>query len=116
LLGWATRRIKTGDKVWARDTITGKNELQTVTAIAPQHRDQLVELRIAGEKSPLRTTPVHPIRARRDASAAAHWIKAGDLKAGDLLETGGWPLGRDPVGYPDPGPRRRLQFHCRQRS
>jgi RHS repeat-associated protein len=80
-------RIKTGDKVWARDSITGKNELQTVTAIAPQHRDQLVELRIAGEKSPLRTTPVHPFRARRDASAAAHWIKAGDLKAGDLLET-----------------------------
>ena len=62
-------QIKAGDKVWAHNTQTGADELRTVTAVAPQHRDKLVELRIAGEKNTLRATPVHPFRARRNASA-----------------------------------------------
>jgi RHS repeat-associated protein len=80
-------RIKIGDKVWAQDTGTGKNELRTVTAVAPQHRDKLVELGIAGEKQALRVTPVHPFQARRNADEAAHWIEAGNLVAGEQLET-----------------------------
>ena len=85
-------QIKAGDKVWAHNTQTGADELRTVTAVAPQHRDKLVELRIAGEKNTLRATPVHPFRARRNASDVARWIDAGDLVAGDLIETedGGW--------------------------
>jgi RHS repeat-associated protein len=80
-------RIKVGDKVWARDTKTGKNELRTVTAVAPQHRDKLVELRVAGEEHTLRATPAHPFRARRNADDAAHWIDAGDLVADEQIET-----------------------------
>jgi RHS repeat-associated protein len=79
--------IKVGDKVWARDTKTGKNELRAVTAVAPQHRDKLVELRIAGENHVLRATPVHPFWARRTSGEAAHWINAGNLLAGEQLET-----------------------------
>jgi hypothetical protein len=52
-------RIKVGDKVWAHNSATGKNELKRVTAVAPSHRDRLLELRIAGEKNALRATPVH---------------------------------------------------------
>ena len=80
-------RIKVGDKVWAHNEATGKNELKRVTAVAPSHRDKLLELRIAGEKNALRATPVHPFRARRDAQDKPHWIDAGDLVAGEQLET-----------------------------
>jgi hypothetical protein len=51
-------RIKVGDKVWARNERTGATELRAVTAVAPQHRDQLVERRIEGESSALRATSV----------------------------------------------------------
>jgi RHS repeat-associated protein len=80
-------RIKVGDKVWAHNEETGANELRTVTAIAPQHRDHLLELRIEGEKNALRATPVHPFYARRNPSEVAHWIDAGDLVAGEQIET-----------------------------
>lgn len=75
------------DKVWARDTKTGKNELRTVTAIAAQHRDKLVELRVEGEHAPLHPTPTHPFWVKRNAGEAAHWIDAGDLVAGEQIET-----------------------------
>ena len=61
-------RIKVGDKVWAHNEKTGVNELRTVTSVAPQHRDTLLELRIEGEKNALRATSVHPFYARRNAS------------------------------------------------
>ncbi len=80
-------KVKVGDKVWARNQKTGATELRRVTAIAPQHRDKLVELRIAGEKEPLRATPVHPFRVRRSATDTAHWIDAGDLVSGEQIET-----------------------------
>jgi len=80
-------RIKVGDKVWAHNEKTGVNELRTVTSVAPQHRDTLLELRIEGEKNALRATSVHPFYARRNASEAAHWINAGDLLAGEQIET-----------------------------
>ena len=80
-------KIKVGDKVWARNERTGVTELRRVTNIAPQHRDKLIELRIEGEKEPLRATPVHPFRVRRSASDSAHWIDAGDLIAGEQIET-----------------------------
>jgi hypothetical protein len=76
-----------GDKVWAHNSATGKNELKRVTAVAPSHRDVLLELRIAGEKNALRATPVHPFRARRNAQDKPHWIDAGDLVVGEQLET-----------------------------
>jgi hypothetical protein len=80
-------KIKAGDKVWARNERTGAAELRTVTHIAPQHFDKLMELRVAGEKSALHPTPTHPFWARRNASEPAHWIDAGDLVAGEQIET-----------------------------
>jgi hypothetical protein len=80
----AIEKIKVGDRVWARNERTGATELRTVTHIAPQHFDKLMELRVAGEKSALHPTPTHPFWARRNASDPAHWIDAGDV-------VGGWP-------------------------
>jgi hypothetical protein len=62
------------------------------TAIAPPHRGHLLGLDIAGEKNPLRATPVHPFYARRNSNEVAHWIQAGDLRAGEQVETqqGSW--------------------------
>jgi hypothetical protein len=70
-------QIKVGDKVWAHKEKSGANELRTVTAVAPQHRDKLLELHIEGEKNPLRATPAHPFYTRRNAGDPAHWINAG---------------------------------------
>ena len=78
-----------GDKVWARNEKTGTTELRRVTNIAPQHFDQLMELHIEGEAATLKATPSHPFRARRDAGDTAHWINAGDLIAGEQIETQG---------------------------
>jgi RHS repeat-associated protein len=79
--------IKVGDNVWARSREAGENELRPVTAVAPQHRDKLMELRIAGEEHALRVSPVHPFWSRRNADEAAHWIEAGNLVAGEQVET-----------------------------
>ncbi len=85
-------KIKVGDKVWARNERTGATELRKVTAIAPQHFDKLMELRIAGEKKALHPTPTHPFWARRKVGEAAHWIEAADLIQGMQLlsQNGRW--------------------------
>jgi len=82
-------QIKVGDKVWAHNEKTGDNELRAVTAIAPKHRDKLLELRIEGEKDAIRATPSHPFYARANSSDSTHWIQAGDLVIGEQIETQG---------------------------
>ncbi len=84
--------IKVGDEVLSENSKTGKTEYQPVTALTHPHLDQLLEIRIEGEAEPLRPSTGHPFWARSAQSDAARWMKAGDLPAGEFLETptGGW--------------------------
>ena len=85
-------KIKVGDKVWARNEKTGAVELRAVTSIVPQHRDKLVELRIEGEREPLKPSINHPFWVRRSTLAKPAWIEAASMLAGDqvLTASGQW--------------------------
>jgi hypothetical protein len=80
-------KIEVGDRVFSRNRQTGKTELRPVTALTPPHRDRLLELRIEGERTPLRPSTSHPFWAKRRAADPGHWIEAANLVAGELLET-----------------------------
>ena len=84
--------IKVGDKVLAQSRRTGEREYKAVTALTPQHRDQLVELHIEGESQVLKPSVEHPFWARRSTLAGPAWIEAANMRSGDevLTAKGQW--------------------------
>jgi hypothetical protein len=84
-------KIEVGDKVEARDQASGKLESKPVTALTPLHRDSLLEIRVEGERSPLRPSTHHPFWARH-GDQPERWIDSGQLRIGDRLLTmdGNW--------------------------
>jgi RHS repeat-associated protein len=84
-------KVKVGDEVEARNSETGKLEPEPITALTPIHKDSLLEIRIEGERSPLRPSTHHPFWARH-GDAPAQWINSADLRIGDSLLTidGNW--------------------------
>ena len=84
--------IKVGERVVARDQLTGKEELKPVTALVPEHKGTLVEVQIEGEQHTLRPSLAHPLWVKRSESDTGHWIEAKNLRPGELVETidGGW--------------------------
>ena len=63
--------MRVGDEVPSR-TDSGKLEYRKVTALTKPHLDKLLEMRIEGERQPLRPTARHPF-----------FVKRGDAKDGD---------------------------------
>jgi hypothetical protein len=47
-------KIAVGDEVVSRNSKTGKLEDEPVTALTPKHKDSLLEVRVEGERTPLR--------------------------------------------------------------
>ncbi|MGD0729719.1 MAG: RHS repeat-associated core domain-containing protein [Terracidiphilus sp.] len=84
-------KVEVGDEVVSRNRETGKLGSQPVTALTPLHKDGLLEMRIEGERTPLRPSADHPFWVTRGAAGPA-WIESGRMRVGDLLETtqGNW--------------------------
>lgn len=80
-------KVEVGDEVLARNSKTGKLENEPVTALTTPHQDHVVDLRIEGERDPLRPSDDHPFWVRRGGDPAGAWMEAGKLRLGDLLET-----------------------------
>jgi hypothetical protein len=72
--------IRIGDKVWAHDLVTGRDELQLVVETFVRHTTELFHLTINGER--VSTTAEHPFMV-----AGRGWVDAAFLKTGDLLVT-----------------------------
>ncbi len=72
--------IRVGDKVWAHDLATGRDELQLVTDTFVRTTTELIHLTIAG--SVVSTTAEHPFMVHRRG-----WVDAAFLNVGDLLVT-----------------------------
>jgi hypothetical protein len=72
--------IRVGDKVWAHDLVTGRDELQLVTETFVRTAGELFHLTINGQR--VSTTAEHPFMV-----AGRGWVDAAFLKAGDLLVT-----------------------------
>jgi Pretoxin HINT domain len=87
-------KIKVGDEVVARNGKTGKSESEPVTALVPPHQGKLLEIRVEGERTPLRPSTGHPFWARRNGHLNGEWIEAGKIQRGDLLQTdqGDWRM------------------------
>ena len=69
-----------GDLVWALDERTYEVSLKKVIETYVRETDELVHLKVLGEE--IITTPNHPYW-----SPDRGWIKAKDLRAGDILQT-----------------------------
>jgi hypothetical protein len=72
--------ITVGDKVWAHDVATGRDELQVVQQTFVRTTTELFHLTIAG--AVVSTTSEHPFMVH-----GRGWIDAAFLKVGDLLVT-----------------------------
>jgi hypothetical protein len=72
--------IVVGDKVWAHDLATGRDELQVVTETFVRHATELFHLTINGEQ--VSTTAEHPFMVQ-----GRGWVDAAFLRVGDLLVT-----------------------------
>ncbi|WP_454855222.1 polymorphic toxin-type HINT domain-containing protein [Promicromonospora soli] len=72
--------IRVGDKVWAHDLVTGRDELQLVTETFVRTTTELFHLTINGER--VSTTAEHPFMVH-----GRGWVDAAFLKVGDLLVT-----------------------------
>ena len=70
--------IKTGDKVYSENLETGEKELKEVTRTFVNETDELVHVHI--DNDVISATPEHPFYVKN-----AGWIKAGNLRAGDIL-------------------------------
>ncbi|WP_306210198.1 polymorphic toxin-type HINT domain-containing protein [Actinoplanes sp. RD1] len=80
-------QVKLGDKVLATDPTTGRTEARVVTAlIIGSGTKQLVDLTIAadGDQGTITATSGHPFWA----PDLGKWVKAGELQAGSMLQTG----------------------------
>ena len=71
--------VEVGDKVWARDLATGKNELRTVTGLFHKHADQVMTITVA-DGAKVTVTEEHPFYV-----AGLGWVMSGDLEVGDHL-------------------------------
>ena len=62
-----------------------------MTALTPQHKDSLVEMRVEGERTPLRPALDHPFWVKR-GDQLPRWINAGEMRAGDFVQSlqGNW--------------------------
>jgi RHS repeat-associated protein len=85
-------KIKVGDEVLSRNTKSGKLEYKKVISLTAAHLDNVLEVSVFGEPTPLRPTPSHPFFAKHRGENAGNWVKASDLRVGDLVlnATGGW--------------------------
>lgn len=75
--GKPIEKVKVGDKVWAKDMVTGKNRLRTVKAVANHVDTRMMTLVVAGEK--IRVTTEHPFHTEDG------WVSSGELKVGDKV-------------------------------
>ena len=66
--GVPIEKVEVGDEVQSHNAKTGELENEPVTALTPQHKDSLLELRIEGERDPLRPSTHHPF-----------WVKRGEI-------------------------------------
>ena len=85
--GVPIEKVEVGDEVQSHNAKTGELENEPVTALTPQHKDSLLELRIEGERDPLRPSTHHPFWVKRGEIPGGRWIEAGNLRVGDLLQT-----------------------------
>lgn len=79
-------KLEVGDEVLARNDRTGAEEHEPVTALTAPHKDKLLEIRVEGERTPLRPSTHHPFWVER-GDASARWLNSGDLRVGDRLLT-----------------------------
>jgi hypothetical protein len=80
--------IKAEDKVWARNAVTGLDELRIVEETFVRHTTALHHLTVAG--AVITTTAEHPFMVHEQG-----WTKAADLRPGDLLVTANGPIALD---------------------
>ncbi|WP_229785303.1 polymorphic toxin-type HINT domain-containing protein, partial [Promicromonospora citrea] len=72
--------IRVGDKVWARDTVTGRDEVALVAETFVRTSTELFHLTIGGQV--VSTTAEHPFWVQ-----GRGWVDAAFLRTGDLLVT-----------------------------
>ena len=89
---WEKPLVEVGDEVVSRNRTNGRFEPQHVTALTPSHQDKLVEMRIEGERTPLRPSTSHPFWVKRGDSADGGWTNAGQMRVGDSVQSlqGDW--------------------------
>ena len=85
-------KIEVGDEVESRNRDNGRLESKPVTALTPLHKDRLLELRIEGERTPLRPSIDHPFWVKRGDAQDGEWMLAGEMRTGDLVQSiqGNW--------------------------
>src|ERR1019366_9593837 len=83
--------IEVGDEVVSRNSENGKLENEPITALTPQHKDSLLEIRSEGERTPLRPSTHHPFWVQRGDAQPA-WLSSGEMRSGDLVQSlqGAW--------------------------
>ncbi len=88
----AIEKIDVGDEVLSRNGTSGELEYKKVAALTKPHLDKVLEVFIAGEYQPVRTTAEHPFWVKRAGGAGGEWVPAGQLGVGDQLQTvkGAW--------------------------
>jgi len=84
-------KIVEGDEVEARNSETGTVDIERVTELIPPHKGILLEVRIEGERAPLRPSLAHPFWVKRGDSEP-DWIPADHMRIGDLVQSlqGAW--------------------------
>jgi RHS repeat-associated protein len=75
----AIETIQVGDRVWAKDTATGKQAVKEVRNVYRHQVNALVYLTVEGEE--ITTTPNHPFYVKGKG-----WVEAGNLTKQDRLE------------------------------
>jgi RHS repeat-associated protein len=87
-------KLKAGQKVWAMNPRTGKDQAETVTAVLVHHDTDLYDLKIRSGRttSVIDTTSNHLFWVPGTGGDGGRWVKAGSLKYGTRLRT---PGGRD---------------------
>jgi RHS repeat-associated protein len=99
--------LKVGDKVLASNRTTGKLEYEPISALTIPHHDKLLEIRVEGERDPLRPSTGHPFWVKRGYAQPA-WMPTGQMQVNDRLLTidGQWrrvtsitPVGHEETVY-----------------
>ncbi len=78
--------LKVGDKVLASNRTTGKLEYEPISALTIPHHDKLLEIRVEGERDPLRPSTGHPFWVKRGYAQPA-WMPTGQMQVNDRLLT-----------------------------
>ena len=84
--------IHEGDQVVSRNAETGRVEAEPVTALAPLHQASLLEMRLEGERMPLRPSINHPFWVKRGDAQDGSWLEADQMRVGDRVQSlqGAW--------------------------